>query len=135
MIGTDEIEARREELVARRDALMERASEIRERFAEIDEDMVTTAVGWTLVSGGIAFALTQWLRGRRGLFALLLPAGALAAGVALLTGGFARRRGRRIGEVEDEIRAQLAGLDPVARMQVLGTVGRDTAPFLKRSED
>jgi len=136
VITKDEMLARRDDLMARREELMERAAEIRERFQDsIDEDTMTTAVGWTLVSGGLAFGVTQLVRGRRGVMALLVPVGFLIAGAALLTRGLAHRRGRHIGEVEDEVRRQLAALDPVARLQVLSHVGRDTAPFVRHADN
>lgn len=136
MLNKEDLLARRDDLYARREELMERATEIREKFEDaVNEDTVTTAVGWTLVSGGLAFGVTQWLRGRRGIVALLLPLAFVASGVALLTGGFAHRRGRHIAEVEDDIRRSLASLDPVARWQVLGHVGREAAPFATHSEN
>jgi len=135
-INKEDMLARKEDLLARREEMMERAAEIRERFQEsLDEDTITTAVGWTLVSGGLAFGVTQWIRGRRGVFSLLLPAAVLVSGVALLTNGFAHRRSRHMGEVEEGIRTQLAELDPVARMQVLSHVGRDSAPFVRHAEN
>jgi len=136
MITKEEMLARRDDLFARREELMDRAAEIRERFQEnVDEDTMTTAVGWALVSGGMAFGLTQWARGRRGIMGLFLPVGFLLVGVALLTNGFAHRRGRHIDEVEDGIRQQLSALDPIARYQVLSHVGRDTALFVRHADN
>ena len=136
MLTREDIMARREDILARREELMERAQEIRERFQEsIDRDVVTSAAGWTLVSGGVAFGVTQFVRGRRGLWALLLPIALIVGGAALLGTGFAHRRGVRIGDVEAEIRAQLAELDPVARMQVLRDVRGDFVPFVRHSHN
>lgn len=136
MITRDDIMARRDEMLARREELMERAAEIRERFQEnVDRDTVATAAGWTLVSGGIAFGVTQYVRGRRGVWALLLPVALLAGGVALLTTGFAHRRGTKISAVEDEIRGQLAELDPIARMQILRDMRGDFMPFVRHSHN
>ncbi len=136
MLTRDDIMARRDDIMARREELMERAQEIRERFQEnIDRDVVTSAAGWTLVSGGVAFGITQYVRGRRGVWALLLPIALIAGGAALLGTGFAHRRGVLIGDVEADIRAQLAQLDPVARMQVLKDVRGDFVPFVRHSHN
>ncbi len=136
MISKEELMERKEEMLARREELMERAAEIRERFQEnLDADTITTAVGWTLVSGGLAFGVTQWIRGQRGVLGLIVPIAVLISGVALLTNGFTHRRERRIGEVEAGIRMQLAELDPIARWQVLSHVGRDSAPFVRHAEN
>lgn len=136
MISKEELMERTEEMLARREELMERAAEIRERFQEnLDADTITTAVGWTLVSGGLAFGVTQWIRGRRGVMGLVLPIAVLISGVALLTNGFTHRRERRISEVEAGIRMQLAELDPIARWQVLSHVGRDSSPFARHAEN
>jgi len=136
VITREEMLARRDELLARREELMDRAAGIRERFQDsVDEDTLTTAAGWTLVSGGIAFGATQWLRGRRGILGLLLPVGFLIAGVALLTSGLTHRRGRHIEEVEGDIRERLSTLDPVARLQVLSHVGRDTTRLVRHADN
>ena len=126
MISGDDLKEHFDDALARREELARRAEEIYERFADsIDRDTVVTAAGWTLVSTGIAFGVTQWLRGRRGILAILAPLLFMAAGAAVLTGGFATRRGARMAQAEEDIRSSLAALDPVARVQVLGHVGRD----------
>jgi hypothetical protein len=149
MITKEELVAKRDGLLERREEWQEKASEMRERAAEmkeraaeikerfgeaVDGDTVTTAVGLALVSGGVAFGIKQLMSGKRGIMSLLLPMGFLVAGAALLTGGFAHQRGRHMGEVEDDIRRQLDSLDPVARVQVLTHVGRDTAPKMWREK-
>ena len=126
MISGDDLKGHFDDALARREELARRAEEIYERFAEsVDRDTVVTAAGWTLVSTGIAFGAAQWLRGRRGILAILAPLLLMAAGAAVLTGGFATRRGARMAQAEEDIRSSLAALDPVARVQVLGHVGRD----------
>jgi len=136
MLTREDMMARRDDIVARREELMERAQEIRERFQEnVDRDVVASAAGWTLISGGVAFGITQFVRGRRGLWALLLPIALIAGGATLLGTGLAHRRGVRIGDVEAEIRAQLAELDPIARMQVLKDVRGDFVPFVRHSHN
>jgi len=136
MITREDMMARRDEMMARQEELMQRAQEIRERFQEnVNQDTVTTAVGWTLVSGGIAFGVTQYVRGHRGIWALLLPAAFIISGVAMLGGGFAHRRGVRITDAESQIREQLAELDPVARMQVFRDMRGDFVPFVRHSHN
>jgi len=137
MVTKEDIMARRDEMMARREELMQRAQEIRERFQEnMDADAATQVVGLTLVSGGIAFGLTQFVRGRRGMAALLLPLSLVIGGMALLGTGFAHKRGARISEMEEGIRAQLAELDPLARRQVLRDVrGDHHLSFIRHSRN
>jgi len=136
MFSKDDMAVAEEQFQARREELTRRAQELRERFTEsVDEDLVTTTLGWTLVSGGVAMGVTQWARGRRGILSLLLPVGLLFAGMSLLGGGFMHRRGLRIDEAEDHVREQLAALDPVARFRVLRDVGRDAMPFMRHARN
>jgi hypothetical protein len=136
MITREEMMARRDDMMARREELMERAAELRERFQEnVDRDFVTSAAGWTLVSGGIAFGVTQLVRGRRTLLTLLFPIALIAGGAALLGTGAVHRRGVRISDAEESIRLQLAELDPVARMQVFKDMRGDFVPFVRHSHN
>lgn len=122
----DDLKEHFDDVLARREELARRAEEIYERFADnVNRDTVVAAAGWTLVSTGIAFGVAQWLRGRRGILGVLVPLLFMAGGAAILTGGFASRRGARMAQAEEDIRNSLAALDPVARVQVLGHVGRD----------
>jgi hypothetical protein len=123
-------------MMARREELMQRADEMRARFAEnVDQDLVVNAAGLTLVSAGLSLGVTQWLRGKRSVLSLLLPVALLIAGMGVLGGGFARRRGVSINEAEEAVRAQLAALDPVARFHVLRDVNRDSMPFVRHSHN
>lgn len=136
MFSKDEMAATQEQFNARREELMRRAEEMREQFAEsVDQNLVTSALGWTLVSSGVAMGVTQIARGRRGVFSLLLPFGLLFAGAAFLSTGFMHRRGIRIDEAEMHVREQLASLDPVARFRVLRDVGKDSMPFVRHSHN
>jgi hypothetical protein len=136
MITREDMMARREDVVARREELMERAAELRERFQDnVDRDFVTSAAGWTLVSGGIAFGVTQFTRGRRTFLALMLPIALIAGGAALLGTGAVHRRGARISDAEAGIRAQLAELDPVARMQIFRDMRGDFVRFVRHSHN
>lgn len=130
MFRRDKLAERRDELMERRDELMERAAEIKERFAEdVDTDAVTAFVGWTFVSTGIAFGVTQWMRGRRSALSLIAPIALLAVGFAALGGGMWHRRGAHIGEVEERINAELAALGPIARMRVIRDMAGASLPF------
>jgi hypothetical protein len=136
MLSRDDFAASRDQLMARREELMQRADEMRERFADsVDQDLVVNAAGLTLVSAGISLGLTQWVRGRRSAVALILPVALLIAGLGVLGGGFARRRGVSISDAEEAVRAQLAALDPVARFHVLRDVNRDAMPFVRHSHN
>jgi hypothetical protein len=129
---------RREEMARRaelsREELARRAQDIREQFAErVDRETVTSFAGWTLVSTGIAWGVTDWLRGQRGLRSLIFPIGLIVLGTAVLGGGAAwTRRAEHIGEAEMRVREELAGLDPFARMRVLRDVGEESMPFVRR---
>jgi len=136
MVNKEEIMARRDELMERRDEMMKRAEEIRARFQEgLDRDTVQSAAGWTLVSTGIAFGVTQFTKGRRGVGALLLPLALIVGGAAVLGSAVARRRGIHISDVEATFREQLSELDPIARMQVLRDMRSDFVPFVKHSHN
>lgn len=124
------LEREAEEIMDRRAELMERAADIRDRFAEdVDRDTFGGVLGWTLVSSGIAFGVTQWMRGRRGVWALMAPVAMLAVGVVALGNGMWHRRDLHISEVEDRINAELAALGPIARMRVMRDVAESRMPF------
>ncbi len=136
MLSKEDFAASRDQMIVRRDELVQRADELRERFAEnIDQDLVVNAAGLTLVSAGLSLGVTQWVRGHRNVVALILPVALLVAGMGVLGGGFARRRGVSINEAEEAVRAQLAALDPVARFHVLRDVNRDSIPFVRHSHN
>jgi hypothetical protein len=71
-----------------------------------------------LVVGGVVLGLVQVIRGKRGLTDWLLPLGLAGAGVAV----FVTERKARISEAEQKVMAELDGLDPVAKAQVLKAV-------------
>lgn len=135
---TAELAARRALLMERaetgRDELARRAEEIRERFSEnMTAEVVTSAAGWTLISTGIAWGVTDWLKGRRLLRSLIFPAGLIVLGVAVLGGGaFMHRRGGYIDEAEMAVREQISKLDPFARLRVLRDVAEESVPFVRR---
>jgi hypothetical protein len=136
MRSRDDLAETREKIGARREELMERAAELRERFADaVDEEFVINTAGLTLVSAGLSLGITQWVRGKRSIVSMALSASLLIAGIGLLGGGFARRRGHMISEAEENVRAQLAALDPVARFHVLRDVNRESMPFVRHSHN
>ncbi|HET6351789.1 MAG TPA: hypothetical protein VFG89_06660 [Coriobacteriia bacterium] len=121
---------------ASREMLAERAEMIREQFAEhYDQGVATQFAGWTLVSSGLALGATMFLRGRRSFGAYILPLILGVTGLAVMSGRSAwERRAISISDAEARVRDQLAGLDPVARFQVLRDVAGETVPFVKHIE-
>ena len=75
-------------------------------------------IAWLLVAGGVVGALVMTIRGQRSLTDWLIPVGLAGAGVAILL----NRRETHIEEAEQNILAELEGLDPVAKAQVLKAV-------------
>jgi hypothetical protein len=75
-------------------------------------------MAWLLVAAGLVWALVLTIRGQRGLKDWLVPVGLAGGGVAILV----KQRRARIGEAEQSIMAELDGLDPVAKAQVLKAV-------------
>ena len=62
-------------------------------------------------------------RRRRGFFAWAIPGAILGLGVVLLADVLLDQRSERIEEAEGRIAEELASLDPIARAQVLKSVG------------
>jgi hypothetical protein len=119
----------------RREELSRRAEEIRAQFAEhVQREQITGFVGWTLISTGLAVGVTGFVRGQRRFRHLVLPIGLVAFGAAVLAGSSAwDRRAAHIAEAETRVREQIDALDPLARMQVLRDVGKDSMPeFVRR---
>ncbi|MDX1384523.1 MAG: hypothetical protein R3190_12805 [Thermoanaerobaculia bacterium] len=94
-----------------------------------DRSLELKDLGWLLLGGGALAALVNLGR-NRSLVGWILPVALGAAGVAILTE--TRRAG--IDEARARILAELDGLDPIARAQVLASVGRATLPLLKPTE-
>ncbi len=136
MVTREDFMNAREGLLAKREALMARASEIRDEFSEhVDGDVVAMAAGLSLLSGGIAWGLTQVLRGRRGVMPLLAPIGLVAMGLVIASRGAMSRRGAHILAAEDRVRSELAGLDPLARVQVLKDMASEQLSFVRHAEN
>jgi hypothetical protein len=89
---------------------------------ENDQSQLTASdsqeIGQIFVAGGVVWAVAQIIRGKRGLKDLLLPIGLVGFGVVLLS----MQRREHIDEVAQNISAELNGLDPIAKAQVLKTV-------------
>lgn len=117
-----------------RDELMQRAEDIKARFADqATQEKVTGFAGWTLVSAGLAWGMTDWMRGRRNMGSLVLPMALIAMGVAMLGGGSAwRHRAAAISEAEMAVREQLSSLGPLGRARVLRDMAAESAPLIRR---
>lgn len=133
MVTREDFESAREDLIARREALMARAEELREQFGEnVDADMITMTAGLALFSGGIAWAVTMGMRGKRGLRAFVAPAALILAGVVIAGRGGAHKRDAHIFETEARVREELSGLDPFARVRVLKDLATEQLSFLRQ---
>ena len=75
-------------------------------------------IAWLLVAGGVVGALVMIIRGQSKFTDWLIPLGLAGAGVAILL----KQREAHIEEAEQRIMAELEGLDPVAKAQVLKAV-------------
>lgn len=117
-----------------REELMQRAEDIRARFADqAMQERITGFAGWTLVSTGVAWGMTDWMRGRRRIISLLLPMALIGMGVAMLGGGSVwRHRVAAIGEAEMAVREQLSSLGPLGRARVLRDMAAESAPLIRR---
>lgn len=134
MVTREEFESAREDLLARREALIHRAEELREQFTEsVDSDAVTMATGLALFSGGVAWALTAGVRGRRRVGSFVLPALLIVVGAVLAGRGASNRRGAHIVQTEQRVRDELAGLDPLARIRVLRDMAGEQLAFLRHT--
>lgn len=81
------------------------------------------ATAAAVIGGGLLVGALTLTRGRRGFFAWAIPSAILGLGVVLLADVLLDRRGERIEEAEERIAEELASLDPIARAQVLRSVG------------
>jgi hypothetical protein len=79
-------------------------------------------IGGLLVAGGSIWGLFLGLRRHTRLRNWLLPIGLVFAGIAFLS----EERRARIGAAVGHILAEMDGLDPVAKVQVLIAVARET---------
>lgn len=131
-------EESREELMrqaeARREELARRAETIRAEFSErVNAETVTSFAGWTLISTGIAWGVTDWLRGSRSMRSLVFPIAMIVMGTAVLSGNTAwQRRSAHISETEARLREELSGLGPFARARVIRDMAEETVPLVRK---
>lgn len=93
------------------------------REAVPEESRVETGLAAGFVTGGLLAAAVMLLSKRRGFFAWAIPGAIFAVGAVLLSDVVIDVRGERIMEAEERIHHELASLDPLARAQVLKSVG------------
>ncbi len=82
-----------------------------------------TATAAAVIGTGLLVGAVTLSRNRRGFLAWALPGALLGLGVALLVNSLLDERSERIEEAEARISDELASLDPIARAQVLRSVG------------
>lgn len=81
------------------------------------------AAAAAVIGGGLLVGALTLNHKRRGFFAWAIPGAILGLGIVLLADVLLDARDERIDEVEEHIAEELASLDPIARAQVLKTVG------------
>jgi hypothetical protein len=124
----------REEMLAKKDEWLARKDDIQSRFVErIDDPALDSAIGLSLVGAGAGTIIISLVQRKRGMAGYLIGVAFVLLGVAVL-GGTYRVRASRISEAEDQVRAELSALDPVARAQVLKDIATETvAPYMSRA--
>ena len=88
-----------------------------------EESRVEALAGVGLVGVGLVAAAFTVARRRHGFFAWAIPGALLSAGIALIAATLFDVRNDRIYESQAAIENELASLDPIARAQVLKSVG------------
>lgn len=88
-----------------------------------EEAQTEVAAGAAAIGSGLLVGVLTLTRKRRGFFAWAIPGALLGLGIVLLANALLDTRTERIEEAEERISAELASLDPVARAQVLKSVG------------
>lgn len=123
----------REDMLAKKDEWLARKDEIQARFVDtVDDPVLDGAIGLSLVGAGAGTIIINLIQRKRGVLGYLIGVAFVLMGVVVL-GGTYRVRSGRISEAEDQVREQLAALDPVARAQVLKSMATETvAPFINR---
>jgi len=87
------------------------------------ESRAETATAAALIGGSLIAGASVLRRERRTFFAWAIPGAILGAGIVMLLDVLLDARTERIEETEDRITQELEALDPVARAQVLRSVG------------
>ena len=78
-------------------------------------------LGWLLIGGGLLGAAISLLRDRRGFVDAAAPLGLIVLGSGILL----QRRKTHMVAAEENIRAELDALDPIARVQILKAIASD----------
>ena len=109
----------------RRPNLPEDETEITPVSAESEELSLPapslTDAGWLLVGSGLFGSIVSLLRERRGFLDLAVPLCLIGLGSGVLL----KQRQTHMEAAEENIRAELSALDPVARAQVLKEVAME----------
>lgn len=123
----ERMEAGREQWAERKDELAARFSDVSTSAAAVD------ALGVSLIGAGVGTIVMSLIRRRRGALTYVIGACFIIAGLGFVGGGAWGRRSAHISEAEENVRNQLASLDPIARAQVLKDMaGEQVAPFVRR---
>lgn len=91
---------------------------------ELDDPAQSRKIAWLLIGGGVALTIFLILRGPRKFIAWLVPIGLIGGGLALLS----QQRRAKLNAVTQRVLAEMDGLGPVAKVQVLIAVGREQFP-------
>lgn len=121
----------REEMLAKKDEWLARKDEIQAGFIDrIDDPVLDGALGLSLVGAGAGTIIVNLVQRKRSVFGYLIGVAFVLLGVVVL-GGTYRVRSGRISDAEEQVRAQLASLDPIARAQVLKSMATEqVAPYI-----
>ena len=123
----------KEEMLAKKDEWLARKDEIQAGFIDrVDDPVLDSAIGLSLIGAGTGTIIVNLVQRKRSVFGYLIGVAFVLLGVVVL-GGTYRVRSGRINDAEEQVRAQLATLDPVARAQVLKSMATEqVAPFINR---
>jgi hypothetical protein len=95
----------------------------------LDQD--TIKIVWLLLAGGAMGSLYLLITKKRSLLSWAIPIGMFVAGMDI----FLKYRQENIRQVEKQIVAQLEGLDPIARAQVLEYVAKQQVSKYQSDSD
>jgi hypothetical protein len=124
----------KEEMMAKKDEWLARKDELQAGFIDrVDDPVLDSAIGLSLVGAGAGTIIVNLIQRKRSVFGYLVGVAFVLLGVAVLGGTYQVRSGR-ISEAEEQVREQLAALDPIARAQVLKSMATEqVAPYIGRN--